>query len=589
MQDGLSFELGVKTDPIEYRYSHPWLFDLLVEVGVKYVQIGTHFDLYQLPDEFFHQLREQAEQRGLIIHSTFTAHRELGGFFREEPGYEAVARKNFERYIEVGGILGAQSVGSNPGAVMRDRMEFKAAGTECYLKHMKELLHFAHEKGVPWLTIEPMSCLAEPPTLPDECAAMGKELDAYHQANSSSTAQAGFCSDIAHGYVDQSGKVVYDHFELFEATIPWLYEVHLKNTDSNYDSTFGFNAAEREKGIINVAEFRERLVQNADRLPVSTMVGYLEIGGPKLGRDYSDHQLESLLRDSFDHLKKSWLQGDADANGKVTNAAATAKTTGEISKDLGDSTPAENEVLISPSMMCADQLNFASELADVESLGCDMLHMDIMDGKFVPNMAMGLGILEQTCSATSMPVDVHLMVQDNDFFIEEMKDWRVHQISVHVETATHLDRTLNRIRETGAKVGLALNPSTPLDVMDYVLERIDYILIMTVNPGYAGQKMTPASIRKIKDCRVKLTNLGLESMPIQVDGNVSFENIPAMVAAGGTNLVAGTSSIFHRDNDRATNFRKINECIADGQSGYRTEQITYSWNLERPRRASSEI
>ena len=122
MQNELELHLGVKTDPIEYRYSHPWLFDLLGEIGVKYVQIGTHFELYQLPDDFFHQLREEAHARGLTIHSAFTAHRELGGFFREEPGYEEVARKNFERYIEVGGILGAKSVGSNPGAVMRDRI-----------------------------------------------------------------------------------------------------------------------------------------------------------------------------------------------------------------------------------------------------------------------------------------------------------------------------------------------------------------------------------------------------------------------------------------------------------------------------------
>ncbi|MEE2639293.1 MAG: ribulose-phosphate 3-epimerase [Planctomycetota bacterium] len=561
MPNELQLELGVKTDPIEYRYSHPWLFDLLAEVGVRYVQIGTHFELYQLPDEFFHQLREQAEQRGLLIQSTFTAHRELGGFFREEPGYVDVARKNFERYIEVGGILGARSVGSNPGAVMRDRMDHKAAGIRCYTNHMKELLHFAKEKGVDWLTIEPMSCLAEPPTLPEECADLGRELTDYHEANADGTARVGYCSDIAHGYVDREGNVVYDHFELFEATLPWLYEVHLKNTDARYDSTFGFNQAEREKGIIEVASFRDRLFANAEKLPVDRMTGYLEIGGPKLGRDYSDHHLESLLRDSFEHLKTAWLSGDssgAEGGGSTVHVS--------LPPDSAESPAVSRAVEIAPSMMCADQLNFAAELAAVEALGCDMLHMDIMDGKFVPNMAMGLGILEQTCRSTNLPVDVHLMVDDNDFFVEEMKDWSVHQISVHFESALHLDRTLSRIRDTGARAGLALNPSTPLDVIDYVMERIDYVLIMTVNPGYAGQKMTPASIRKIRDCRARLDQLGLESMPIQVDGNVSFANIPAMVSAGAANLVAGTSSIFHREGSREENMKRILQCIDQGNS-----------------------
>ena len=122
MSDQVELQLGVKTDPIEYRYSHEWLFQLLAEEGVPHVQLGTHFELYQLPDEFFHELRTQAETAGVSICSTFTAHRELGGFFRSEPGYEQVARKNFERYIQIGGILGAKSVGSNPGAVLRDQM-----------------------------------------------------------------------------------------------------------------------------------------------------------------------------------------------------------------------------------------------------------------------------------------------------------------------------------------------------------------------------------------------------------------------------------------------------------------------------------
>ncbi len=307
----LNLKLGVKSDPIEYRYSYPWLFDLLAELDVRDLQLGTFFELYQLPDEFFVQLREQAEQRGIAIRSTFTAHRELGGFFRDEPGFVDVARKNFERYIEVGAILGADSVGSNPGAVMRDQMHLKPQGVRCYLDHMKELMHFAHEKGVKWLTIEPMSCLAEPPTLPEEIRDFAVELMDYHQANPYSTTNVGHCVDIAHGYADEDGKVVYDNIELLESTWPYLYELHLKNTDAMFNSTFGFSEAERAKGIVDAGAIRDLLLANGDAMPVDTLYCYLEIGGPKLGRDYSDHQLADQLRASLTYLREVFLSAKA--------------------------------------------------------------------------------------------------------------------------------------------------------------------------------------------------------------------------------------------------------------------------------------
>lgn len=556
MSEPLELRLGVKTDPIEYRYSHRWLFEILADENVTQVQIGTHFEMYQLPDEFFHELKREAENAGVEIASMFTAHRELGGFFREEPGYEQVARKNFERYIEIGGILGAKSIGSNPGAVMRDRMGYKPQGIECYLKHMKELMHFATEQGVEWLTIEPMSCLAEPPTLPAEIAHMGEMLTSYHNENKESTAQVGFCTDIAHGYADHQGATQFDHIQLFEAAYPWLYEIHLKNTDPQFNSTFGFSPADLERGIVDVAHFRNLLLQNADKLPVKEMTGYLEIGGPKLGRDYSDHQLEQSLRESLQHLKKTFLQESQDGSSPAV-AATTTATNGAIAKPAG-------EVLIAPSMMCVDPLNFESALRRVEALGVDMLHMDVMDGHFVPNAPMGLAVVEETCKRSHLPVDVHLMVEDNDFFVELMADWNVHQISVHCESSIHLDRTLARVRETGALAGIAINPATPLSVIEYLLERIDYVLIMTVNPGYAGQKMTPASIRKIADCRQMLDDRGLSHIPIQVDGNVSFENIPPMVAAGGANLVAGTSSIFSKAGSEKENIAAMREGISVG-------------------------
>jgi ribulose-phosphate 3-epimerase len=535
------FRLGVKSDPIQYRYSYDWLFRLMAEEDVHHLQLGTFFEMYDLPDAFFHELRAKARDAGIEISSVFTAHRELGGFFRDDgPGWEGVALLRFRRLIEIAGILGARHAGSNPGAVLRNRMDSKGAGLATYVKNFKELMVYAVDRGVEWLTVEPMSCLAEPPTLPLEMAELMRELDAYHAGRAGCTARPGYCVDVAHGYVDAGGSVICDHLELMRAALPWTCELHLKNTDSSYDSTFGFGHSDRERGIIEVATVREFYATHAGQLPVNGLVGYLEISGPKLGRDYSDSCLETMLRDSLRHLRDAWL-GEAPAVG-------------------GDSQP----VQIAPSMMCVDQLNFQAAVRNVEAIGVDMLHIDIMDGQFVPNMPVGLGMVEQLAKRTRLPLDLHLMVHDNEFFINLLAGTRPGRVSVHVESCAHLDRTLSLIGELGAAVGVAINPGTSLDVLDYVLERIDYVLLMTVNPGFAGQRMTPASIRKIADCRRRLNDRGYPNVSIQVDGNVSFQNIAAMVAAGADCLVAGTSSIFHTGATWAANLRQTRESIAAG-------------------------
>lgn len=546
----MKLRLGLKSDPIEYRYSFPWLFRIMADEGVTSLQLGSFFEVYQLADSYFEKLRKQADDYGITIDSLFTAHRELGGFFREDPEWVDVARRNYERFIEVGAILGAQSVGSNPGAVPRDLMGLKDEGVARYIAHMKELMHFAHDKGVAWLTIEPMSCLAEPPTLPDEIRAMGDELVAYHAANPTTTARVGYCTDIAHGYIDAQGNTGYDHVALFEATIPYLYEIHLKNTDNRFHSTFGFGEENLKKGIINVGAFRESILANAASIPVDEMGCYLEIGGPKLGRDYTDVELEDQIRESLRYLKTAFLPGGDSGTASPAKAAINGL--------------ANRPVQIAPSMMCVDPLNFESALRRVEALGVDMLHMDVMDGHFVPNAPMGTAMVTEVAKRTHLPVDVHLMVADNDFFLSLLSGAKVAQISVHAESCTHLDRTLDAIRERGAKAGLAINPATPLSVLDYALERIDYVLIMTVNPGFAGQTMTPASLRKIADCRKLLTEHGYPEMPIQVDGNVSFANIPGMVAAGADNLVAGTSSIFSKAGGMTENLRNLEVAITNG-------------------------
>lgn len=308
MATPLPFRLGVKSDPVEYRYSYEWLFTLMAEEGVFDLQLGTFFEIYQLPDSWFLNLRRSAEDRGIRIRSLFTAHRELGGFFRTEPGFADVARRNYERYIAIGSLLGAECVGSNPGAVMRDEMDRKEAGIACYLAHMKDLMGIAKAAGLSRLTIEPMSCLAEPPTLPSELTSMAEELMAHHRAHPDSTVPVGYCTDISHGYADETGKVVYDHMALINAALPWTTEIHLKNTDNRYNSTFGFSQEERQRGIIDVPSVVRLLRSRAGDVPVGELVGYLEIGGPKLGRDYSDCALEGQLRASLRYLRDTFIQ-----------------------------------------------------------------------------------------------------------------------------------------------------------------------------------------------------------------------------------------------------------------------------------------
>ncbi|MCS7309299.1 MAG: ribulose-phosphate 3-epimerase [Armatimonadetes bacterium] len=547
MSAGIKLLLGVKTDPIEYRYSFPWLFRLAAEEGAEYIQLGSTFEFYLLPDEFFRWLREQAERTGVKIYSLFTAHRELGGFFRHEPGWEGVARRMFERYIQIGGILGARSVGHNPGAVLRDEMHTKPEGVARYLRHFKELMHFAHEQGVEWLTIEPMSCLAEPPTLPDEIRQMGEELTAYHRRHPDNTARMGFCVDVSHGYADVKGNVVWDHLQTFEAALPYLYEVHLKNTDSLFHSTFGFGAEEREKGIVKVERFRDLLHANSHLLPVREVVGYLEISGPKLGRDYSDILLENQLRESLRHLRETWC-------------APPQATEAPHRTNLSSIYP----VRLCASLMCADLLNLEAHVRQLEAMGIDYLHFDLMDAHFTPNMPMGLEVIAQLRRRTALPFDVHLMVEDNDLFIRKLLPIGVEAVSVHAESALHLDRTLSLIREGGAKAGVALNPATPLDVLEYVLEKLDFELVMTVNPGFAGQRLIPQTLRKVADCRRYLDERGFSHVPIQVDGNVSFENIPKMVAIGADWLVLGSSSLYHPDETLWRNHQQVLQAVREG-------------------------
>jgi ribulose-phosphate 3-epimerase len=302
----MKIELGVKSDPIEYRYSYEWLFDLMRRGEVRNLQLGSFTELYFLPDEFFLDLRQTADSYGICPKSVFTSHRELGGAFTGNPHLERVARRNYERLLEIAAVLGADYCGSNPGAVYRDRPDSKADGIRRWLDMAKELMHKAHTLHLKAMTLEPMSCSAEPPTTPEEIRSMITELTDYHATHPDSTVPFYLCTDLAHGYAGRDGRVVHSNLELFEYAVPWTAEFHIKNTDERFDSTFGFAPENVERGIVDLTEVRDLIERNEARWPVDDLVGYLEIGGPKLGRDYSDHLLEHQLSESLARIRRDF-------------------------------------------------------------------------------------------------------------------------------------------------------------------------------------------------------------------------------------------------------------------------------------------
>ena len=233
----------------------------------------------------------------------------------------------------------------------------------------------------------------------------------------------------------------------------------------------------------------------------------------------------------------------------------------------------EPDIHIAPSVMCADLCNLETDVRALEAAGINMLHFDLMDAHFVPNMPIGLALVEQLRPKTDCAFDIHLMVENNDFFVDAVAAVGVQQIAVHVESATHLDRTLSLIQAHGIKAGAALNPATPFSALDYVLDRLDFVLIMTVNPGFAGQKVVPATLRKIAECRAFFDRHAV-NLPIEVDGNVSFENIPKMVSAGADILVGGTSSVFQESGSRLENVQRAQNAIAIGLKNRKKEKLS---------------
>jgi ribulose-phosphate 3-epimerase len=197
-------------------------------------------------------------------------------------------------------------------------------------------------------------------------------------------------------------------------------------------------------------------------------------------------------------------------------------------------------VVIAPSILSADFARLADEIAQVEAGGADWIHVDVMDGRFVPNLTFGAKVIDTVRRLTSLPVDVHLMVVEPERYFDDFAAAGATRLTIHPEVSPHLHRQLTRIRELGCEAGAAINPSTPLSAVSEVIVELDLLLVMSVNPGFGGQRFIPASVDKVRRARAMLDAAGTEAW-LQVDGGISRDTIADVWDAGATAFVAGNA------------------------------------------------
>ena len=203
-------------------------------------------------------------------------------------------------------------------------------------------------------------------------------------------------------------------------------------------------------------------------------------------------------------------------------------------------------IKLAPSILSADFARLLEDVKKVEKAGCEYLHIDVMDGHFVPNITLGPAIVKSLRKDVNMVFDAHLMIENPDNYIKEFADAGCDIIVVHQEACTHLHRTIQNIKSHGVKAGVALNPATPIETIKYVLQDVDMVLLMSVNPGFGGQSYIPVVTKKIKELRALIDEMGLD-IDIEVDGGVKPSNISEVVNAGANVIVAG-SAIFNAGN-----------------------------------------
>lgn len=224
-----------------------------------------------------------------------------------------------------------------------------------------------------------------------------------------------------------------------------------------------------------------------------------------------------------------------------------------------------SEILIAPSILSADFSRLGEEIMAVDQAGADVIHVDVMDGHFVPNITIGPLVVRAARRVTGKPLDVHLMISDADSYIEDFAEAGADWITVHVEACVHLQRTLARIRELGCKAGAVLNPATPLSTLEYVLTDLDLVLLMAVNPGFGGQRFIESTTDKISRLRDMIDRRGLE-VGIEVDGGINAQTVERVARAGANIFVAG-SAVYQSDS-----YEQVIGELRDGAEQGRTVQ-----------------
>ena len=223
-------------------------------------------------------------------------------------------------------------------------------------------------------------------------------------------------------------------------------------------------------------------------------------------------------------------------------------------------------VLIAPSILSADFAALGDAIAAAERGGADLIHVDVMDGHFVPNITIGPPVVKSIRRVAHVPLDVHLMIEEPDRYIDAFAEAGAAMISVHVEVLPHLHRTVHAIKALGLKAGVVLNPSTPVVTLEEIAGDVDYVLVMSVNPGFGGQTFIPRSESKVRDVRALLDRTG-NTAPVEIDGGIDLTTVGRVVAAGARMIVAG-SAVFHTpDPERATRELKAAALAAASPSG----------------------
>ncbi len=221
---------------------------------------------------------------------------------------------------------------------------------------------------------------------------------------------------------------------------------------------------------------------------------------------------------------------------------------------------------ISPSIMCADYFNLKKNIDIMTECDVEYIHVDIMDGSFVPNFTLGTDFIKDLKKNCKIPLDIHLMIDSPENKLDWFEFGEEDYVAVHYESTKHLHKVIMSIKAKGAKAMVAINPATPIFLLENILDDIDAVLVMTVNPGFAGQKLVEPTLRKITVLRDYLDRNGYEHIEIEVDGNVSFENARLMSEAGANIFVAGTSSVFDKNSSMEENIKKLRRAIKKGET-----------------------